>query len=337
AVPGLALAPVQVETGLAKLDLTLALGEGPSGFTGELEYSTELFDAPTAERLLARFAALLDAAAAQPDLPVADLPLLLPAERHQALAEWNDTATVYPTGVTLHELIAAQAARTPTAIAASFEGVELTYAELEESAARLAHRLIHLGVKADDRVGVLLERSLEMIVGLLGTLKAGAAYVPLDPTLPAERLAYVKESAGISVVLDPAFFELPPLPGGTGGRVGEGDRGGEGPGEAGLAYVIYTSGSTGTPKGVMIPHRGIVNRLLWMQEAYGLAPEDRVLQKTPYGFDVSVWEFFWPLIVGARLVFARPEGHKDPVYLAEVIAREGITTLHFVPSMLQVF
>jgi len=341
-LPGLTLAPVDVEGRVAKVDLHLVLWEGADGFAGILEHSTDLFDRTTAERLLARFEALLEAAAADPGQAIADLPLLVGGERQQVLAEWNDAATSWPDGGgRLHELIAAQAARTPEAVAAAFEGEELTYRELEERANGLAHHLIHLGVEPDGRVGVLLERSLEMIVGLLGILKAGAAYVPLDPALPAERLAFVVESAGISVVIAQERLKdrlpsglsvvLPPLPEGC-ERVGEGDRRGEG-----LAYVLYTSGSTGTPKGVMIPHRGIVNRLLWMQEAYRLMPEDRVLQKTPFGFDVSVWEFFWPLLAGARLVFARPEGHKDPAYLADLIVREKITTLHFVPSMLQAF
>ncbi|HEY2739842.1 MAG TPA: amino acid adenylation domain-containing protein, partial [Thermoanaerobaculia bacterium] len=241
------------------------------------------------------------------------------------------------------------------AVAASYEDEDLTYRELLQRARQLAGHLAALGVVLDSRVGVLLERSLEMIVGLTGVLEAGAAYVPLDPILPAERLGVLVESAGLSAVLtQERFFGLlppngppvirldpprsfPPLPEG-GGAMGEGGQGGEvPPNEANLAYVLYTSGSTGTPKGVMISHQGIVNRLLWMQEAYGLTAEDRVLQKTPFGFDVSVWEFFWPLLTGARLVFARPEEHKDPHYLADLIAREKITTVHFVPSMLDVF
>jgi len=343
---GLSFRPEEMESRASMFDLTLSLTERGGGVTGSLQYSSDLFDRPTVQRLAARYVALLEAAAEDSDRPLSELPLLLPLERRQVLAEWNDTATAYPTGVCLHELIAAQARRTPEAVAAVFEEESLTYRELMGRARGLARHLVRMGVEPDGRVGVLLERSLEMIVGLLGTLEAGAAYVPLDPTLPPERLAVLIESAGISVVLAqerhagllPGRGErtvlldlLPPLPEGREG-VGEGGRGGEG-----LAYVLFTSGSTGTPKGVMIPHRGIVNRLLWMQEAYGLTPDDRVLQKTPFSFDVSVWEFFWPLITGARLVFARPEGHKDPAYLAELIAREGITTLHFVPSMLQAF
>ncbi|HVR95722.1 MAG TPA: non-ribosomal peptide synthase/polyketide synthase, partial [Thermoanaerobaculia bacterium] len=328
-VPGLTLTPLALEGGAAKFDLTLALQErGDRTFAGTLEHNADLFDGSTAARLCARFTALLAAAAADPDLPVSELPLLLPEERHQSLLEWNDTARPYVAGVTLHELIARQAESAPDAVAACFEDEALSYGELERRANRLAHRLVGLGVEPDGRVGVRMERSLEMIVALLGILKAGAAYVPLDPSYPQERLALLAASSGARVVLTAeSWQETGERTDAVPARVLEGN----------LAYVIYTSGSTGTPKGVMVPHRGIVNRLLWMQEAYGLIPGDRVLQKTPFSFDVSVWEFFWPLLVGSRLVFARPEGHKDPFYLADVIAREEITTLHFVPSMLQAF
>jgi amino acid adenylation domain-containing protein len=347
-LPGLTLSPVELESRVAKLDLTLTFREDPDGFSGALEYNTDLFDTTTAARLLARFEVLLAAAVADPALAVGELPVLLPAERQQALFEWNDTQKAYPTalpGQTLHGLIAAQAAKTPDAVAAVFEGEALTYGDLVGRARQLARHLTASGVRPDSRVGVLLERSLEMIVGLLGVLEAGAAYVPLDSTYPAERLATLVESAGATVVLAQGrlthllpnrgetvvlldeLTSFPPLPAGE-STMGTGE---------GLAYVIFTSGSTGTPKGVMVPHQGIVNRLLWMQEAYGLTPDDRVLQKTPFSFDVSVWELFWPLLTGARLVFARPEGHRDPAYLAGLIAREGITTLHFVPSMLQAF
>jgi amino acid adenylation domain-containing protein len=345
-LPGLTLAPLEVESRVARVDLTLSFQEDAGGFAAALEHNSDLFDPATAVRLLARFEALLGAAAGDPGLSLAELPALLPAERHQALVEWNDTARGYATGVTLHELIARQTARTPDTVAASFEGEALTYRELERRANRLAHQLIAFGVRPDGRVGVLMERSLEMIVALLGVLKAGAAYVPLDPTYPAERLAVLIEGSGALAVI--AQGRLTHLLPGYAGRTLLLDRGWDGAGgpdtapeaavdEGNLAYVLFTSGSTGTPKGVMIPHRGIVNRLLWMQEAYGLAPDDRVLQKTPFSFDVSLWEFFWPLLAGARLVFARPEGHRDPAYLADLIAREGITTLHFVPSMLQAF
>jgi amino acid adenylation domain-containing protein len=194
-------------------------------------------------------------------------------------------------------------------------------------------------------VGVCLERSVELVVGLLGILKAGGAYLPLEPSNPTERLASMLGQARAPVVITTAALR-PHLPV-VGVRivdVGADDAATwpDGPPAVdvhpdNLAYVLFTSGSTGAPKGAMNAHRGIVNRLFWMQEAYGLDATDRVLQKTPFGFDVSVWEFFWPLVQGATLVVARPGGHLDAGYLADLIAREGVTTLHFVPSMLQVF
>jgi amino acid adenylation domain-containing protein len=320
----LELAPVDVHDGNARYDVMFATWDHPDLIHGWYEYNSDLWDKPTAARLVEAFDLAIEAMLADPERPLSEVPWVSPAAAHQVLAEWNDTDASYPTGPTLHGLIAAQAERTPRAIAATFEGGSLTYAELQDRARRLARHLTGLGVTPDARVGVRMERSLDLIVALLGILEAGAAYVPLDPSWPEERLRLVLESARPAAVLekvdptdrtDPSDVFDPEL----------------------TAYVIFTSGSTGTPKGVAVPHRGIVNRLLWMQATYGLTPEDRVLQKTPFGFDVSVWEFFWPLLAGARLVFARPEGHKDARYLAELIAREGITTLHFVPSMLQVF
>jgi len=195
-------------------------------------------------------------------------------------------------------------------------------------------------------VAICVERGLEMVVGLLAILKAGGGYVPLDPAYPLERLAYMLEDSAPSAVL---------VQGSTRGLLGEvsvplidldhqtwqslsaDNLSVDGLTPQHTAYVIYTSGSTGQPKGVINEHSGVVNRLLWMQDAYRLTAEDSVLQKTPFSFDVSVWEFFWPMMTGARLVMARPGGHKDPLYLSEVIERERITTLHFVPSMLDVF
>ena len=327
-VPGLALTPLAVDSGLTKVDLSINFWEREDrGLDGALRYASDLFDGTTVARLWARYTALLEAAVADPETPVSELPLLLPAERHQAFAEWNDTARAFSGSAALHELVAQQAERTPDAAALSFDGLELTYRELDRRANRLAHHLIAQGVAPEDRVGVMLERSPELIVATLGVLKAGAAWVALDPSYPAERLAVMIESSGARLVLDETWSEI------------------EGPDTAPavpvdgsqLAYVLFTSGSTGMPKGVMVPHRGIVNRLLWEQEAFRLTPGDRFLHKTPIGFDVSVWEVFWPLTAGACLVIARPEGHRDPAYLADLIARERITTVHFVPSMLQAF
>ncbi|NKQ55823.1 amino acid adenylation domain-containing protein [Amycolatopsis sp. K13G38] len=233
----------------------------------------------------------------------------------------NDTAVEVPEA-TLPELFGVQVGRTPDAVAVVFEGARLTYGELDARVSVLAGRLAAVGVGPESVVGVRMDRSLDLVVSLLGILKAGGAYLPLDPSYPEERLDFMVEDVGPVVVL-PAALDgsrpvTPPIP--------------DNP-----AYVIYTSGSTGKPKGVVVSHRAIVNRLLWMQHEYGLGAGDRVLQKTPSSFDVSVWEFFWPLITGATLVVARPGGHKDPDYLAGVIEREGVTTVHFVPSMLRVY
>ncbi|RSD09445.1 amino acid adenylation domain-containing protein [Amycolatopsis eburnea] len=262
-------------------------------------------------------------------------------DARQLLAAWNDTTTDVPeAGRTLTRLLAEQAARTPDATALVFEGETLTYRELHDRAARLASLLADRGVGPGVLTGVCADRSLELVIALLGVLKAGGAYVPLDPDYPADRLAYMVADSAAPVVLTQSRHEhlfaaetillddvdcgADPV---TEPEVSTKD----------LAYAIYTSGSTGRPKGVLVPHEGIVNRLAWTQAQYGLTAEDRVLQKTPSSFDVSVWEFFWPLLTGATLVLARPGGHRDPAYLAGVIRAERITTVHFVPSMLQAF
>ncbi|MEV5905188.1 amino acid adenylation domain-containing protein, partial [Streptomyces sp. NPDC052127] len=315
-----------MDTGMAKFDLhfTFVDETGRDRVVLLLEYAADLFDHGTAERLARRTARLLEHAAAEPDRPVRDLPLLAEAERALVLEEWNATAHPVPSA-TLPGLFSAQAARTPQATALVFEGERLTYAELDARVERTARVLAGLGAGPERTVAVALPRSPELVVALLAVHRAGAAYLPLDPDYPEERLALMVEDARpVCVIRD----GLP-----------------TGPEEdlpaahdpAHPAYVIYTSGSTGRPKGVVVPHEGIVNRLLWMQHTYGLTSADRVLQKTPSSFDVSVWEFFWPLITGAALVLARPEGHRDPAYLARLIREQDVTTVHFVPSMLQLF
>jgi amino acid adenylation domain-containing protein/natural product biosynthesis luciferase-like monooxygenase protein len=241
---------------------------------------------------------------------------------------------------TLVDFLAAQAAATPEATAVSADGEQLTYRALWHRSGEIAARLQQNGVGLGSRVGVMLERSADLIAGLIGVLRAGGAYVPLDPEDPTDRLAFIAEDARVAALL--THRNLTPA---THAPVIRLDRlEGETPlfstvavGPRDLAYIIYTSGSTGRPKGAMNDHRGIVNRLVWMQRAYGLTTADRVLQKTPTSFDVSVWELFWPLMYGGTLVFARPGGHRDSSYLVDVIARERITILHFVPSMLVPF
>ncbi|HYN22911.1 MAG TPA: amino acid adenylation domain-containing protein, partial [Thermoanaerobaculia bacterium] len=245
----------------------------------------------------------------------------------------------------LHELITEQAERTPDRVAVRFESASLTYRELMSRAGCLARHLSRLGVGPDVRVGVCAERSLEMVVGLLGVLRAGGAYVPLDPSYPAERLAFMVEDAAAPVVLTQQRLAglLPPH---AAHRVLLDDPSGWSADDSAplpvvppdaLAYVIYTSGSTGRPKGAMNSHRAVRNRLLWMRDDFGLGPDEVVLQKTPFSFDLSVWEIFATLMTGARLVMARPGGHQDSAYLVDVMEREGITIAHFVPSMLRAF
>ncbi len=268
------------------------------------------------------------------------------AERHQLLIEWNNTQTDYPLDKCLHHWIEAQVERTPDTIAVEFIDEALTYRELNTRANQLGHFLQAKGVKPDTLVGICVERSLEMVIGLLGILKAGGAYVPLDPTYPSDRLSFMMADAAPTVLLTQQHLAAQ-LPTTTAERifldhdwasiaqcptsVPESTVNADN-----LAYMIYTSGSTGKPKGALNEHRGICNRLLWMQETFKLDASDAILQKTPFSFDVSVWEFFWPLMTGARLVVAKPEGHKDPDYLIFLIQTKHITTLHFVPPMLHV-
>ncbi|MET9300169.1 amino acid adenylation domain-containing protein [Micromonospora aurantiaca] len=334
-----------MELQATRFDFELHAVETVDGLWGKLVFNTDLFDRVSVERMAQRWTTLLDAVVAAPDTPVSRLPLLPVAER-DLLAAWNDTTADFPRAETLHGPIEERAAATPDAVAVTIDGHSRTYAELNAQANRVAHRLRAAGVGPETLVGVCAERSVELVAGLLGVLKAGGAYLPLDPEYPADRLAFMVGDADAPVVLVQSHLRdvLPD----TGATVLELDDATVWAGQpetdptpaAGpenLAYVIYTSGSTGRPKGVPNTHRGIVNRLDWMQKTYGLGADDAVLQKTPASFDVSVWEFFWPLRTGARLVLAKPGGHKDAGYLRDLLVSERITTAHFVPSMLTVF
>jgi amino acid adenylation domain-containing protein/non-ribosomal peptide synthase protein (TIGR01720 family) len=346
---GLRVTPVTADSGTSQLDLNLSLVEAGGGLSGGMQYSTDLFEAATLRRMAGSFAALLTGLAADPETRIWELPWLSPAERCQAILEWNDTGAMFSGGdTTLRDLLREQAARTPGALAVICSGSSLTYRELDSRALRLASRLRELGVGPESLVALCAERSLELMVALSGILYAGGAYLPLDPGYPVDRLTFMLESSGAAALLVQPHLAaaLPPFAGPVLELTGEA---GLLPSDLraadllptllpeNLAYVIYTSGSTGRPKGVMNTHRGIVNRLLWMQQAYGLEAGERVLQKTPVSFDVSVWELFWPLLTGAAIVMARPGGHRESDYLVDLIAGERVTTLHFVPSMLRAF
>nr|WP_277932454.1 non-ribosomal peptide synthetase [Rhodococcus opacus] len=313
-----------------------------------LRYQHGIFDRDTATTLAARVIGILETIARDTDTPVGDVDLFVPKERELVVDSWNATEHQVPR-LTLAELFDAQVAHTPDAPAVVFEGTVLTYAEFDARANQLARFLISGGVGPESLVGVAVRRSVDMLVGIYAVIKAGGAYVPIDPDQPAERIAYVVATAGPVVVLTTTAdrvalpAEVPALDLDTldvsalsDDPIRDRDR--LGPLHTrNPAYVIFTSGSTGRPKGVSVPHEGIVNRLLWMQHRYPLSDEDTVLQKTPVTFDVSVWELFWPLQTGARLVIAEPDGHRDPAYLERVIRAESVTTVHFVPSMLAVF
>jgi amino acid adenylation domain-containing protein len=348
-LPGLTVSFMDIELGVAKFDLTFSTVEDGGELRGWVEYRAALFDPATVERWMGHLRTLLAAAAADPALQLSALPLLSAPERWQVVGEWNATEGAQLPDPRLHRLIEAQVARTPGAVAVAFEDEVLTYAGLNARANRLARRLRAFGAGPEARVAVSLERSPDLVVALVAVLKAGGAYVPLDPSYPQSRLDFMLEdsSARVLVTREPllagplaAALERPEIAAlcldRDAAAIDAEDAadlaGGAGPDD--LAYVIYTSGSTGRPKGAMNAHRGVVNRLLWMQDTYRLGAADRVLQKTPMSFDVSVWEFFWPLMTGATLVVARPGGHQDNAYLVDLIERAGITTLHFVPSML---
>ena len=330
----------------AQFELTLDTREYPDGsVSARLTYARELFEAGTIERMAVHYVALLDALATQPQQAVGDVPLLGEGERQQ-LQAWGVNATRYSDTEPVHRLIERQAQAQPQATALVFGDEQLSYGELNTRANRLAHHLIKQGVRPETKVGIAVERSLEMVVGLLGILKAGGAYVPLDPEYPADRLAYMVEDSGIGLLLTQhAVRERIPAPAGLAvlelDTLELKDEPTHDPQVAvqgeNLAYVIYTSGSTGKPKGASIRHRALSGCMTWMQQAYGLTEADAVLHKAPFCFDVSVWEIFWPLTAGVRLVVANPGDHRDPARITELILEHGITTLNFVPAMLQAF
>ncbi|QBZ90211.1 amino acid adenylation domain-containing protein [Pseudomonas viciae] len=319
----------------------------------DFNFNTAYFSLEEARLLQQRMLSMLEAVLEHHDTAVGHYPLMSQAERLRLQVEFNATARDYPQDVLIHQLFEQQAEQRPAACAVRDDtGPLLSYGQLNRQANRLAHRLIELGVKPDDRVAVSLRRGPEMVVALLGILKAGGAYVPIDPDLPSARQAFMlADSAPRAVLTSQALLaQLPPLDVPLLALDGDEDHAqlatqpehDPAPHALGLtprhlAYVLYTSGSTGNPKGVMNEHLGVVNRLLWARDQYGVDASDRVLQKTPFGFDVSVWEFFLPLLAGAELVMARPGGHQEPDYLARLMRQAGVTLLHFVPSMLDLF
>ncbi len=338
---------VNLDFKFSKFDLTLAMTETEGGLSAVFEYATDLFEAATIERMAAHMVRILEHVTQHPDEQIAAFSFLSEPERKLLLEQWNDTGRTWPEVLPLHRRFEQRARETPAATAVVFQGASLTYGELDRRANRVAGLLRSQGLGRGSIVGICMPRSLELVTGLFAILKAGAAYMPIEPDFPEARVTYMLADAKVSHVLTTSGC-LPALSAhavkaialdALGLDTNEEDAPAPlvslSPDD--LAYVLFTSGSTGQPKGVMISHGAIDNRLQWMQEKYKLQATDRVMQKTPFTFDVSVWEFFWPLSVGACLIVAEPERHKESVYLVELIRRERVTCLHFVPSMLQLF
>jgi nonribosomal peptide synthetase DhbF len=338
-----------VGSGSAKFDLSFQFVEfldpagRPAGLGGEVMYACDLFDHDTAERMVGLLGRLLAEAVARPDRPIGRLPLMSPQEKVAAEAASAGDVREWAAQPWPHHRIEDHARRSPSATAVRFEGVSLSYGELNRRANRLAHRLIGLGVGRDVLVGVSLERGFDLVVTVLAVWKTGGAFVPLDPELPAGRLASMIADTAVPVIVthlatrerlvghDDLLLDIDQAENGP-----EHDPGVPVDGEDAV-YAIYTSGSTGTPKGVVNVRAGVRNRLAWMNERFGLDADRRVLQKSPFTFDTSVWELFWALMNGATLVMARPGGHRDSRYLVELIQRERVTFVDFVPSMLEMF
>ena len=336
---------VHVDKGTASIDLAFDVFEVPEGLVARIEYSTELFDKSTVERMVGHFQTLLQGMSGNLDTTVAELPMLSAAERRQLLETWNQTRSDYPRDACIHQLFEAQAQRTPDAIAVESAEGRLTYRELDRRANHLASYLQSQGVKPDVLVGICMERSLDMVVGLLGILKAGGAYVPLDPAYPVERLSWLVEDGELPLVVThkPVRDRLPAtlthLVSIDGRRHQDFSRRVP-PHHASatspnLAYVIYTSGSTGTPNGVMIEHRSACMQLTWMQQACPLKSHDRVVQKYSLSFDAAALELFCPLAVGATVVLAGRDHRVDPAELVKLMIEQRITAIDIVPSLLQ--
>jgi amino acid adenylation domain-containing protein len=346
-IAGLDMEELPFDTGIAKFDLTAEVYEDDSELHWRFEYNTDLFESTTIRTFLNHFQNLLNGVIDNPDLPLAQIPLLSPAQQALALEALTRTSAVYEIEPSIHAAFDRQAQRTPDRVAVRYDGQQLTYRELQERANRLAKYLVKQGVRPCDRVGISLERSPEMIVALLGVLKTGAAYVPVDPTYPAEWISYVLDDSRVWGVVTQAAIQTK-LPANL-TRVIAIDKDEEQIGKQSaefsssinssspddLAYVLYTSGSTGMPKGVEGTHRGLLNRAAWMWESYPFAAGEVCCQKTNLGFVDSVWEILGPLLAGVPNVIIGQDTLRDPEQLLGTLAREAVTRIVLVPSLLR--
>jgi amino acid adenylation domain-containing protein len=346
-LPGVRIEPLEQTPPISKFDLTFEFWEDKTELLINLKYNTDLFRKDRIERINTHFQELIRSILKDAAQPIWKLNILPETEYHQVLYEFNDTGRDYPRDTLITDLIEEQARRTPDAPAVIFEDRHFTYNELNIRANQLARRLKEMGAGPEVLIGIFMERSLEMAVSMYAVLKSGAAYIPLEPEYPSERLNFMIRDSRLSVLitqprmsdrldtrhirlisLDADFSAIAHLPQENPERTA---------GTENSAYAVYTSGSSGPPKGVLNTHAGLMNQLYWRQEYFRLTPPDAVLQKTPFSFDNSVWELFWPLMVGAKTVLVPPGGHKDGFYLSKMIKTHRITTIHFVPSMLRLF
>ncbi|SFO61685.1 amino acid adenylation domain-containing protein, partial [Pseudomonas syringae] len=343
-LPELSLEPLQAPHTTAQFDLSLALVEADGGLIGSLEYASDLFERATIERMAGHLQVLLEGMVADDQQAVAELPLLSCEQRRQVLESFNDTAAAYPADKLIHQLFEEQAAQQPDALAVVDDAGSLTYGELNARANRLAHYLIGLGIQPDDRVAICAQRSLEMVVGLLGIFKAGGAYVPLDPAYPEQRLRYMLEDSTPVAVLVQAEtrallgeLAVPTLDLQDGEWEVEAEHNPVVPAitPQHLAYVIYTSGSSGKPKGVGGPHQAMVNRLYWMHNTFGGQRLEKHAQKTSISFLDSVTETLMPLLFGAQLHIVSPLASRDPIQLWQAVTEHQLTRLVLVPSLLE--
>ncbi|WP_431949197.1 amino acid adenylation domain-containing protein [Nocardia lijiangensis] len=353
-LPGLTIAPWETDRQLAQFDLHVIVADSydeagtPAGIGGFFTYAADLFDESMVRGFVDRFVRVLDAVAADVAVPVGAIDLLAPEESTRILAAWNDTAHRVDASATLVSLLDETVAAMPESVAlVAADGHPTRYAELDARVNRLARYLISLGVGPESRVALALRRSVDLVVAMYAVSKAGGAYVPVDPDQPAQRTEYILETAAPVCVLTDADADFTT----SAAPVVRLDRLDLSAMDSSVltdldrlaplraehtAYVIFTSGSTGRPKGVAVSHGAIVNQLLWKTAEFDMRADDVVLLNTAATFDVSVWEFWSPAVRGGRLVIAAPGGHRDPAYLNDLMAREGVTTLHMVPSMLDV-
>jgi amino acid adenylation domain-containing protein len=346
-IPGLEIRNIFTTRYGVQLDIFMTLWESGDELSGYLEYNTGLFSDETASRMVRSYLKLAESAINNSTAEIDSLRMLSPEDEELIIRKWNNTRRDYDLSIPLHRHFEMQAEKTPERLAVKFREQSITYRELNERSNVLARELASRGLKQDTLAGVYMERSVEMVIALYAILKAGGAYLPLNPELPEARIKFITDDAEPVLIItqehlknrlsgcaspiitadSSMFLQGVSMKGNPDVNVSCDN----------LAYCIYTSGSTGKPKGALISHKSICNRLLWMQEYFNIDKNDRVLQKTPFDFDVSVWEFFWPLIAGAALVMAEPGGHMDSAYLIHTISSEQITVIHFVPAMLEIF